>query len=372
MNASLQFTGFYSRTPADSGMEVVVEASPGYLAFTPPGDIPQKWMRSDCRLELIPGSRKWSIVPGQKNSGRLRVEDEQAIRSLLRQGDPFLTRGNPLAVPGRMLIRGILVAAIGLLIALGLFLWKGLPWLGDEIALRIPEEWEEQLGLEMDRQIRESFTTDTARTRLLNQWYRTLPAQPTEKETPVRLVVINDPSFNAFAIPGRRIYVHTGALERVGGEPELLALLGHEAGHVRLRHPLRGLVRSASGRILLSLLLGDSPGESGLWAGRAQELRELAFSRDFEREADEAAHRFLCACRADPRGLEKLMEIIREKGGDSGPGDFLRTHPSGEERRNDARERIKNSPCPPAEPVPATRREAFRRLKYHGDKTGTF
>ena len=48
--------------------------------------------------------------------------------------------------------------------------------------------------------------------------------------------VIDDPTVNAFALPGGFIYVTRGIMAHLSSEAELVGVLGHEIGHVTARH----------------------------------------------------------------------------------------------------------------------------------------
>ena len=50
------------------------------------------------------------------------------------------------------------------------------------------------------------------------------------------VVVFDDNTLNAFALPGAKIGVHTGMIELVDNQDQLAAVLGHEVGHVMARH----------------------------------------------------------------------------------------------------------------------------------------
>lgn len=49
-------------------------------------------------------------------------------------------------------------------------------------------------------------------------------------------ILFEDPSANAFAMPGGKIAVFTGLLEHVESDDELAAVIGHEIAHVLLKH----------------------------------------------------------------------------------------------------------------------------------------
>ena len=55
----------------------------------------------------------------------------------------------------------------------------------------------------------------------------------------VRIVVLKDPTLNAFTMPNGKVYVHTGLLSRLQNESQLAMILGHEVTHVTNRHALK-------------------------------------------------------------------------------------------------------------------------------------
>ncbi len=88
---------------------------------------------------------------------------------------------------------------------------------------------------------------------------------------------------NAMALPSGTIVVTDGLVEISGHDDEIVAVLAHEAGHVRHRHGLRLLFQSSFASAGLSWLLGDV---SAVAAQVSSTLLDAKYSRDFEREAD--------------------------------------------------------------------------------------
>ncbi|KLO12114.1 hypothetical protein SCHPADRAFT_941515 [Schizopora paradoxa] len=143
------------------------------------------------------------------------------------------------------------------------------------------------------------------------------------------LIVVNDDSVkNAMATYGN-IIVFTGILPICKDEQGLSAVLGHEMGHVVLRHASE---RASSVKVLLivaSLLeiLGLDFGISRL---ATTFLLELPNSRTQELEADRVGLRMMArACydpRASPDMFERLGKLENSKGRLN--MDFLYTHPT--------------------------------------------
>jgi len=149
--------------------------------------------------------------------------------------------------------------------------------------------------------------------------------------------VTEDPTLNAFAMPGGVIVVHTGLIAATTRPEELAGVLAHEVQHVELRHSLRGLIKDLGLRGLWAFVTGDL---GATIAGQAAlELTSLQFSRDDEREADAHGLDALVKARIDPAGMPAFFKIMSQKAGDQVPA-FLSTHPVSEDRERELRRKI--------------------------------
>jgi predicted Zn-dependent protease len=138
---------------------------------------------------------------------------------------------------------------------------------------------------------------------------------------------------NAFALPGGTVVVTDELVTLLEGKDELLlGVLAHEAGHLLHRHGMRTLVQTTLLSSITALAFGDF---SNVLAGAPALLGHMAYSRDFEREADAEAIRVLRANRLSPALMATVFERLhaeREKRGGSGPGIALASHPADAER----------------------------------------
>lgn len=77
----------------------------------------------------------------------------------------------------------------------------------------------------------------------------------------IEIVLVNDPSFNAF-VDGRRIFVNTGALMTAETPNEIIGVIAHEAGHLAGGHQqrLREQLKRAQTMALVGTLLGIGVG----------------------------------------------------------------------------------------------------------------
>lgn len=135
--------------------------------------------------------------------------------------------------------------------------------------------------------------------------------------------VIADDSLNAFAMPGGKVFIHTGALMQLKSEAELMGLIAHEVSHAVLSH---GYQRIAKGTLLSNLNrvlpLGDV----------IAELLNRAYSRQNERQADILGTRVLAGTKYAADGMKNVMVRLDLLYGDKAPPPWLSTHPPSAER----------------------------------------
>ncbi|URW77052.1 M48 family metalloprotease [Sphingomonas donggukensis] len=163
----------------------------------------------------------------------------------------------------------------------------------------------------------------------------------------VRVVVINDPSINAFVAGGQIVYVHSGLIDAADNANEVQGVIAHEVGHIANGHiPLQDAGYSgAMGVSILSLVLGVAAiaagaGEAGagiLAAGQRAALGKLlAFTRVQESSADAAGARYLATAGITGRGMlsffKKLQNLEYRYGVAQNEGSYDRTHPLTAER----------------------------------------
>ena len=150
--------------------------------------------------------------------------------------------------------------------------------------------------------------------------------------------LFEDPSANAFALPGGRMGVHTGLLTVAKTPDQLAAVMGHEVGHVLGRH---GAERVSSAQLSQAGMTAVEIWASGDPEGRAQvmqalgvgvQLGMLKYSRTHESEADKIGLSLMARAGFDPRESVTLWQNMGRASGGKAPPEFLSTHPSGATR----------------------------------------
>ena len=136
------------------------------------------------------------------------------------------------------------------------------------------------------------------------------------------------PVINAFATLGGHIVVYQGLLEAVADENALAMVLAHEIAHVRHRHPIAGLGRSAAFGFFLMLLGADSGVQAvGSAVSHGGVLTMLSFSRGQEQQADATALETLARAYGHVGGADRFFRHMLEQRGSREPPQFLSSHP---------------------------------------------
>ena len=137
---------------------------------------------------------------------------------------------------------------------------------------------------------------------------------------------------NALALPSGIIIFTDDMVKLAEHDDELLGVFAHEVGHVEHRHSLRHVLQDSITGLLIVMLTGDVGSASSMAAALPTVLMQTKFSRDFEREADRYAARFMQQKNLEPRHLANILQRLDESFADEDDNDFLSTHPLTKER----------------------------------------
>ena len=177
------------------------------------------------------------------------------------------------------------------------------------------------------------------------------------KDRRLELVLVNQKSINAFAVPGGVVGVHNGLINQAETEAQFASVLTHELAHVSQRHFARGreAQKKASTAMMAGLLVGVllavvDGGDSAMAAiatGSAAGMQSnLRYSRLHEQEADRIGMKNMAGAGMNPQGAEEMFKIMQAASRSYGgrPPEFLLTHPMTDRRISDARNRSREYP----------------------------
>lgn len=150
--------------------------------------------------------------------------------------------------------------------------------------------------------------------------------------------VLSSPEVNAWCMPGGKIAVYTGLIDKLHvSDDELAAVLGHEIAHALREHAReRASEQMVAGGLIdigTALLgLGDLGKQGAEYAYMG--LLGLPNSRRHETEADRMGVELAARAGYDPRAAVSLWQKMGQLG-EAEPIKFLSTHPPREERLKD-------------------------------------
>jgi predicted Zn-dependent protease len=206
------------------------------------------------------------------------------------------------------------------------------------VARHMPLEARVKLGqavivsMAKDRKVCETPASKAALERLT----RRLSLAAADKPLNARVVILDWPLVNAFAVPGGQIILTRGLLQRAGSGDEVAGVLAHELGHTLELHPEAGIVRAMGLAAATQLAFAGSQGTA---SNVGLLLTQLRYTRIAEQEADAHALRILKGAGISAKGFGDFFERLEAKrpAGETAKtaSEFeliLRTHPSTADR----------------------------------------
>ena len=276
--------------------------------------------------------------------------------------NPFLhlrsKANNPTS--GMLMIRSIraLLLAPALLLGQATMADYRLPELGTPADTVLSPEEERQIGAEVFEKLRArgGVVEDALLDGYLNDLGTRLMSSASGTRFAPNLLIVDNPSINAFTVPGGHIAVFSGLILAADNESELAGVIAHEIAHATQRH-IAQMVAAQTGNNLTAIAgfiagallgavdpqLGAAVATAGI-AGAAQNA--INYTRMHEREADRLALETLRRAGIDPRGMISFFEELQRRAGGSPSRqfEFLRTHPMTAERISAIRDRLSSLP----------------------------
>lgn len=185
---------------------------------------------------------------------------------------------------------------------------------------------------------------------------RLLPYSQVEGIRPLVLLVEDD-QLNAFAVPGGVIGINGGLFLEAPDQDMLASVLAHELGHLAQHHYARQqdqadqeMLPTLAGLLAGVIMAAHGSGNAGIaTVAGSQALfinRQLAFSRQYEQEADRVGLTALAKAGMDPQAMPRMFDLLLRQSSLQGdtPPEFLMTHPLTASRVSDTRLRAAQYP----------------------------
>jgi len=161
-------------------------------------------------------------------------------------------------------------------------------------------------------------------------------------------ILIEDPTINAWCMPGGKVAFYTGILPVCKDEAGVAVVMGHEIAHALANHGAErmslALVQQMGG-IAIGVAMSEQPETTQALAMTAFGVGSTVFgtlphSRRNEYEADRLGMIFMAMAGYDPNEAPKFWERMMALSGNKSSSDFLSTHPANEKRITELKKRI--------------------------------
>ncbi len=167
-------------------------------------------------------------------------------------------------------------------------------------------------------------------------------AATTEDENPKlpwEFTLLDSPVINAFALPGGKVFVSRGLVERMTNEAQLAGVVGHEIAHVTAQHTIQRMNQANyySVGVAVAGIALSSAGEDTRLGQVAPLLLPaiqvggqtilLKFGRDEELQADSLGMRYMARAGYNPEAQRQVMQILKDASGGAQQLEILSTHP---------------------------------------------
>jgi len=230
-----------------------------------------------------------------------------------------------------------------------------LPNIGDPASEVLSIGQEAELGKVLLAQInrRLPISTDPELRNYMQSLGTRLISSSLDSNFPYYFRLVFDPRINAFAMPGGIIVINSGLLLLTNSESELASVVAHEIAHVSQRHIARRFSRQKRLSILNAIaMLGTvvaaiySPDAATATAAATMggiRNSEMAYSRDYEREADRIGMNLLASAQLDPYGMPRFFDKLNSHSqiNQNQPPEFLSSHPLTLSRISDSKTRAR-------------------------------
>lgn len=167
----------------------------------------------------------------------------------------------------------------------------------------------------------------------VNRVGRWVAAQSERPDLPWKFGVLDDSSYNAFAVPGGMVFVTKGLLTKMRNEAELAGVLAHEVAHVVQKHHLNAIKANARTALMQNAANRYANRSANAELGKlliagGTELLTRGLDKSDEYDADRVGVVFAARSGYDPFGLPAVLQTLQGvQTSDAGLALLFKTHP---------------------------------------------
>ncbi len=220
-------------------------------------------------------------------------------------------------------------------------------------ACAVSQQQEVAMGADYAGQIAQQLPLikDPEVVRYINVLGDSLARLTPRKDLAWHFAVVDSKEVNAFAVPGGYVYVNRGLIARATNMSEVAGVLGHEIGHVTMRHSIKQMQKAQGANIgvtaacVLTNVCNSGLGQTVINVAGGAVFAQ--FSRKDEAEADAEGVKNLIAARINPNGIPSMFRILLDerKSTPDAVSAFFATHPLEEDRISATQSQIASYPA---------------------------
>ena len=189
------------------------------------------------------------------------------------------------------------------------------PATGGHDVVLTSENKELEIGRQMHQQVMRQYERydDEQLQQYVNELGQRIAAKSHRPNIQYTFTVLDSEEVNAFALPGY-VYVTRGIVAYLNSEAELVAVMGHEVGHITARHTVRqqtGATASGVCATVIGILTGS--GDLANVANMAGTALVRGYGRDMELEADGLGAEYLARLGYDPEAMIDVVRLLKNQ-----------------------------------------------------------
>src|SRR5512137_3074934 len=208
----------------------------------------------------------------------------------------------------------LLAAALAAALAAGGCATNPVTGKSDIVTMSVAQEVE--IGRQMHPKVLQEYGryADEELQSYVNDLGQRIAAVSHRPELQYTFTVLDADEVNAFALPGGYVYITRGIMAYLNSEAQLVAVLGHEVGHVTARHAVRqqtGATAAGVGATLVGILTGS--GDLANLANLAGTALVRGYGRDMELEADSIGAEYLARLGYSPEAMIDVVRLLKNQ-----------------------------------------------------------
>lgn len=230
-------------------------------------------------------------------------EQKKLIAALPKNKIPGLQKWKHSTQSQNWMWKGVLYAFGVVVLAVGLLVWqydRVTTWAANQVSMKTEKNIGESVLKSLNA--KQNFLSQGEAVKVVKNIGQKITAGSRYQ---YQWFVSNDPTVNAFAIPGGIIVVNTGLLKLVDSPNELAAVLAHEVQHVEERHSLKNMMNSAAIAAVMLAVLGDA---NAFVLLMAHQVSTQYFNRQVEADADLKGIQLLQSKNIDAHGMSSFFK----------------------------------------------------------------